>query len=135
MVDMKLFPKDALSVVGVWAQHDYPEWFPDVNIINFLEKGVTNYKQSGKYILGVFDPNLNFAENYKQDGSRIAFTGANPDVDRPRITSVPYYGVLSADGKILYVDAYAFSTARISTSLSTFPWYGPKDTTPWLIRQ
>jgi len=135
MVDMKLFPKDAPSIVGNWAQPDHPEWFPDVNVIRFLATGTTNYFQNGKFILAAFDPPTNYAQNYKQDGSRIIFSGVNPDVAAPLITHIPYYGVLSTDGKILYVDAYEFSAARISTALSTFPWYGPKGTTPWLIRQ
>lgn len=135
MVDMKLFPKDAPSIVGVWSQPEHPDWFPDVNEILFLTKGSTNYKQSGKYILSVLDPPLNYAENYKQDGSRILFSGVNPDVAAPRVTAIPYYGVLSSDGKILYVDAYEFGSARITTSISTFEWYGPRGATPWLIRQ
>lgn len=135
MADMKLFPKDAPSIVGAWAQPDHPEWFPDVNVIYFVASGVTNYKQNGKFILGSFEPPTNYAQIFKQDGSRIIFFGVNPDVAAPLITYIPYYGVLSSDGKILYVDAYEFSAAHISTSLSTFPWYGPRGTTPWLIRQ
>ncbi len=135
MVDMKLFPKDAPSVVGVWAQPEHPGWFPDVNVIYFLDRGVTNYKQNGEFILFAFDPALNFAEKFKQDGSRITFWGVNPVVTANKITSIPYYGVLSADGKILYVDAYEFSAVRITTSLSTSEGYGPRGMTPWLIRQ
>lgn len=135
MVDMKLFPKDAPSIVGNWAQPQHPDWFPDVNLIRFLSTGVTNYFQNGKFILGAFEPPTNYAQIYKQDGSRIIFSGVNPDVAAPLITHIPYYGVLSADGKILYVDAYDFGGARITTSLSTFEWYGPKGVTPWLIRQ
>ncbi|WP_316809295.1 hypothetical protein [Pedobacter agri] len=52
-----------------------------------------------------------------------------------QIYVVPYYGVLSADGNTLYIDAYDFNGARITTSLSTFEWYGPKGVTPWLKRQ
>ncbi|MDQ1142865.1 hypothetical protein [Pedobacter agri] len=51
------------------------------------------------------------------------------------LTYIPYYGVLSSDGTILYVDAYDFQGARITTSLSTIPWNGPRGVTPWLIRQ
>jgi hypothetical protein len=120
---------DHLFLQNLWQ--NLPSIIPDVNVIFFLEKGTTNYKQSGKYILGGFDPPVNFAENYKQDGSRITFSGVNPIVTPNRITSVPYYGVLSSDEKILHVDAYELSTARITTSISTFP----KGTSPSLIRQ
>lgn len=135
MVDMKLYPKDSYNIKGTWEQPDHPEWFPDVNTIIFLSNGTTNYFQARKFVLGAFDPPVNFALNYKQDGSRITFAGVNPDVAAPLITTIPYYGVLSSDGKILYVDAYEFLGARITTSLSTFEWYGPRGATPWLIRQ
>ncbi|WP_345951590.1 hypothetical protein ABDD95_09180 [Mucilaginibacter sp. PAMB04274] len=135
MVDMKLFSKDAPGIVGVWSQPQHPDWFPDVNVIAFDKNGQTTYNQGGKPVYYVYDDKIFWKENYKQDGSRITFTGVNPDVAKPLITSIPYYGVLSSDGKILYVDAYEFSAARISTALSTFPWYGPKGVTPWLIRQ
>ena len=70
---------------------------------------------------------------YKRDGSRGTFYGANP-ID-PKIYVIPYYGVLSADGNTLYVDAYDFIGDRITTSLSTFEWYGFKGVTPWLVGQ
>lgn len=133
MVDMKLSPKTAPGIVGTWAQPDHPEWFPDVNIIVFLTQGITNYFQSGKPVYFSYNDGVHFQREYKQDGSRITFSGANP-VD-PKIYVVPYYGVLSADGNTLYIDAYDFIGARITTSLSTFEWYGPKGVTPWLKRQ
>ena len=135
MVDMKLFPKDAPSIVGVWSQPQHPDWFPDVNVIAFDKNGQTNYTQGGKPVYYVYDDKILWRENYKQDGSRIRFAGINPDVAAPLVTIIPYYGVLSSDGKILYVDAYDFAGARITTTLSTFEWYGPKRVTPWLIRQ
>ncbi|GAB3921550.1 hypothetical protein [Mucilaginibacter myungsuensis] len=135
MVDMKLFPKDAPSIVGVWSQPQHPDWFPDVNVIAFDKNGQTNYTQGGKPVYYVYDDKILWRENYKQDGSRLRFAGINPDVAAPLVTIIPYYGVLSSDGKILYVDAYDFAGARITTTLSTFEWYGPKRVTPWLIKQ
>jgi len=136
MVDMKLYPKTSYSIVGTWAQPAHPDWFPDVNTIRFnSQPATTNYIQSGKYIYYSYDDGVYWAENYKQEGSRIIFVGINPTVAAPLITSIPYYGVISADGKTLYVDAYDFAGARITTSLSTFEWYGPKGATPWLQRQ
>ncbi|GAA4919268.1 hypothetical protein [Mucilaginibacter defluvii] len=135
MVDMKLFSKDAPGIVGVWSQPQHPDWFPDVNVIAFDKNGQTNYNQGGKPVYYVYDDKILWKENYKQDGSRITFSGINPDVAAPLVTIIPYYGVLSSDGKILYVDAYDFRGSRITTSLSTFEWYGPKGVTPWLIRQ
>ncbi|GAA4329201.1 hypothetical protein GCM10023149_33710 [Mucilaginibacter gynuensis] len=135
MVDMKLFPKDAPSVVGVWSQPEHPDWFPDVNIVAFEKSGQTNYNQGGKPVYYVYDEKVLWRENYKQDGSRITFAGVNPDIAEPLTANIPYYGVLSSDGKVLYVDAYDFGWARITTTLSTIEWYGPKRVTPWLIRQ
>lgn len=134
MVDMKLFPKAAPSIVGNWAQPDRPEWFPDVNAIAFNKQGQTNYFQSGKPVYLSYNDGIYFQREYKQDGSRITFSGANP-TDPIIIHVIPYYGVLSADGNILYVDAYDFVGARITTSFSTFEWYGPKGVTPWLKRK
>lgn len=135
MVDMKLFPKDAPSIVGIWAQPEHPDWFPDVNVITFAGNGKTTYDQGGKPVLYVYDEGVRWENIYKQDGSRITFYGANPVITPSFITSIPYYGVLSSDGKILYADAYEFAGARITTSFSTFPWNGPRGVTPWLIRQ
>ncbi|MFD0795145.1 hypothetical protein ACFQZX_16095 [Mucilaginibacter litoreus] len=138
MVDMKLFPKDAPSIVGTWEQPEHPEWFPDVNAIIFLNPsetipGQTIYTQNGKVIYATGDQSLLHRVNYKQDGSRITFYGAHPTLSE--IYDIPYYGVLSADGKTLYVDPYEFTAARITTTLSTFDWYGPKGKTPWLLRK
>jgi hypothetical protein len=133
MVDMKLFPKDAPSIVGNWAQPGHPEWFPDVNAITFFPQGITNYFQGGKPVFFSYDEGVYFQREYKQDGSRITYYGANP-MDG-KIYVIPYYGVLSADGNTLYMDAYDFIGARITTSLSTFEWYGPKGVTPWLVRR
>ncbi|GAA4312810.1 hypothetical protein GCM10023149_08320 [Mucilaginibacter gynuensis] len=133
MVDMKLFPKDAPSIVGNWGQPDHPEWFPDVNSTTFYTQGLTSYFSGGDPLYSVHDDGVIFKLNYKQDGSRILFSGANP-ID-PEIYVIPYYGVLSADGNTLYVDPYEFTAARITTSLSTFEWYGPKGVTPWLLRK
>lgn len=133
MVDMKLFPKDAPSVVGTWEQPDHPQWFPDVNAIIFYTQGTTNYFQSGNPVYIVHDDGILHQSPYKQDGSRITFYGAHPTLSE--IYNIPYYGVLSADGKTLYVDPYEFTAARITTTLSTFDWYGPKGKTPWLIKK
>jgi len=133
MVDMKLYPKDTYNIVGIWAQPEHPQWFPDVNVIKFFSpEGWTNYIQNGIPVLTRVDSKLLW-EYYKQDGSRITFAGIDPS--EPIIKTIPYYGVLSADGKILYVDAYDFASARLTASLSTFDTYGPKGVTPWLLRQ
>jgi len=133
MVDMKLFPKNAPSIVGSWGQPKHPEWFPDVNVTSFQKQGITNYYQSGKPLYLEFASGVLFQSEYIQDGSRITFYGAH--LIDPQIYNIPYYGVLSADGNTLYVDPYEFTGARITTSLSTFEWYGPKGATPWLLRQ
>ncbi|MCK7554963.1 hypothetical protein MKQ70_08065 [Chitinophaga sedimenti] len=135
MVDMKLYPKESYGIVGIWAQPEHPQWFADVNVIKFFSpEGYTNYIQSGIPLIGTSsDMGGMLSPTYKQDGSRLTFAGVDPSELPVKI--IPYYGVLSADGNILYVDAYEFSRARLTASQSTFEYYGPRGVTPWLIRQ
>jgi hypothetical protein len=132
-VDMKLFPKDAPSIVGAWAQPDHPRWFPNVNVTKFYPEGWTNYVQDGRVVMYSHDQNMMLKQNYKQDGSRITFFGVNPTQNEYMI--IPYYGVLSADGKMLYVDAYDFTGARITSPWDISSANGPKGATPTLMRQ
>lgn|GEM_PF-1457511 len=106
MVDMKLFPINAPSIVGLWAQPEHPDWFPDVNAITFEKAGTTTYNQGGKPVYFIYDDKVLYRQSYKQDGSRISFFGVNPVVMPNMLTYIPYYGVLSSGGTILYVDAY-----------------------------
>ncbi|WP_276482294.1 hypothetical protein [Paraflavitalea pollutisoli] len=131
---MKLFPKTSPSMVGTWAQPTQPGWYPDVNATVFFTQGTTNYFQGGKPVYFSYDDGVFFTERYKQDGSRITFAGVNTTTEPPKIWIIPYYGVLTADGKTLYVDSYE-SIARLPSSFSTFDWNGPKGVTPSLLRQ
>jgi hypothetical protein len=136
MVDMKLYPKTSHSIVGAWSQPANIGWFPDVNAIAFDKQGHTTYTQGGKLVMSSSDPlDTNpWKHNYKQDGSRITFSGINTSA-WPEVYIIPYYGVISADGKTLYLDSYDFSSARLTSSFSTFEWNGPKGVTPWLLRE
>ncbi|UYQ94797.1 hypothetical protein MKQ68_06790 [Chitinophaga horti] len=136
MVDMKLYPKTSHSIVGNWSQPANIGWFPDVNAISFDKNGQTTYTQGGKPIMATADPTdpSRFKLNYKQDGSRITFSGINITA-WPEVFIIPYYGVISADGKTLYLDSYDFSAASLTSSFSTFEWNGPKGVTPWLLRE
>jgi hypothetical protein len=131
---MKFFPKTAPSMVGTWAQPTQPGWYPDVNAMIFYTQGTTNYFQGGKPVYYSYDDGVLFAERYKQDGSRITFAGVNTVTEPSKIWIIPYYGVLTADGKTLYLDSYE-SIARLPSSFSTFDWNGPKGVTPSLLRQ
>jgi hypothetical protein len=133
LVDMKLYPKKSYNIVSEWALPEHPQWFPDINRIKFYPSGQTQYVQYGKPVMYSYDANIPWKENYKQDGSRITFAGVNPSQEPYSI--IPYYGVISADGDTLYVDAYSFTGSRLPSIFSDYNPYGPAKVTPWLIRQ
>ncbi|RYY59221.1 MAG: hypothetical protein EOO05_13935 [Chitinophagaceae bacterium] len=134
---LPLAPKDVKSVVSNWAQPEHPDWYPDVNAIGFFPNKFAEYARYGDPVLGTpLDPdhNENLRLPYTQDGTRILFSGVR-DEQAPLVRIlIPYYGVLSADGNTIYLDALEYTYSRLPYSFSSFDYYGPQGVTPSLKR-
>ncbi|RYY52282.1 MAG: hypothetical protein EOO09_21860 [Chitinophagaceae bacterium] len=135
---LPLAPKDVKSVVGVWSQPAEPGWYPDVNAILFGGDKFAQYERYGQPVLGTpLDPDNNQTLHipYTQDGTRILFSGVRDEQAPLSRFLIPYYGVLSADGNTLYLDALVYTYSRLPYSFQSFEYYGPKGITPTLKRK
>lgn len=135
---LKLFPGTPVSVGGTWTGDSvavgggfYSYYYPDVSTFSFFvdttkgASGTTGYLRNGlpyPYGVGVTPT---YAK-YWQYGSRVYFYGLNEIY----AYLIPYFGVLSADGKTMYVDTQDFSSARLPVPFQTNDTYGPADVTP-----
>lgn len=137
MNQLPLAPTEVKKVVGTWEKTGQPGWYPDVNATMFLNDGFALYYTNGDPVMSSFDPtDVNRLRlKYTQDGTRITFSGTRLEPGSPpQRYFIPYYGVLSADGNTLYVDALEYTYARLPSSFQTFDWNGPKGITPNLQR-
>jgi len=135
---LPIAPKDVKSVVSNWSQPTQPGWYPDVNAIGFFPDKFAEYARYGDPVLGTpLDPdhNDNLRLPYTQDGTRILFTGVRDEQAPMTRFLIPYYGVLSADGNTMYLDALDYTYSRLPYSFQTFEYYGPKGITPTLKRK
>lgn len=134
---LKLFPATPVSIAGSWSTTsvnigggfvDY--YYPDVATFAFFTDSTTSYDRNGlAYPNGPGTTPLK--AKYWQVGSRVYFYGLNENYAR----LIPYFGVLSADGKTMYVDTQDFSAARLPVPFQTNDEYGPADVTPSIEKQ
>jgi hypothetical protein len=134
-VGLKLFPTTSPSVVGNWSTDSVPVgggylsyWYPDVATFSFFPDSTTEYLRDGSSypigLAGQITPPL--AAKFWHIGSRVYFYGLNEIYNY----LIPYFGVLSADGKMMYVDTQDFSQARLPVPFQTSDYNGPANITP-----
>jgi hypothetical protein len=101
--------------------------YPDLNDFSFSSDGSrsTIYYRNGK-IVTFTDPTQVKQYVYYQFGSRVYFAGYNETTDK----LIPYFGVLSPDGKTIWADSRNHTDGRLPNYLQTHNWYGDAGTTP-----
>ncbi len=136
-VGLKLFPATPVSIAGSWSTTAVnvgggyvSYYYPDVATFAFYTDNTTSYDRDGlPYPNGPGTTPV--TAKYWQYGSRVYFYGLNETFAH----LVPYFGVLSADGKTMYVDTQDFSSARLPVPYETIDNYGPPDVTPTINKQ
>ena len=105
--------------------------YPDLATMSFNYDGTTSYIRNGTQIL---DGELNAPKalevNYAQYSSRVLFYGYNEE----QVKLVLYFGVLSADGNSMAVDARDHVLGRLPNYSQTIDWYGPPGETPIIYK-
>jgi hypothetical protein len=137
-VGLKLFPSTPVSVGGTWSGDSvavgsgfYSYYYPDVATFSFFvdttkgASGTTGYLRNGLPYPDGIGVQPTYAK-YWQYGSRVYFYGLNENYGY----LIPYFGVLSADGRMMYVDTQDFSSARLPVPFQTTDAYGPANVTP-----
>ena len=136
---LELCPKPIPSVEGTTWQTDrvvrlggslggYA--YPDINDFSFSSDGSrsTIYYRDGHIV--TFSPSI-LAEQYVyyQFGTRVYFAGYNESTD----VLIPYFGVLSADGKNIWADSRIHG--RLPNYIQSDNSYGDAGTTPTTHKQ
>lgn len=135
-MNMAPYPAGGHSVfaTGWKAKYNDGGAYPDVTWTEFVREGggdVTRYYRNGK-ILTNLDLKI-VTILYVQRGARVYFSGFNETIAPPGTlgTFVPYFGVLSPDGKEMGVHSIS-NNKRLPTWMSNA--YGPSGSTPVLVR-
>ncbi len=105
--------------------------FPDINGISFVENNKMTYFRNGKSI--TYTPPTQdqlLIEGYQQDGPLLYFAGYNEEQN----LIIQYFGVLSADGKIIFADTRNRINTRLPNYLQTIYWYGSPGITPFTTK-
>lgn len=125
IVDMKLFPTKAPSIVGTWSSA-----YADIEMMKFYPDSTTTHIHGGVALYIDVAKTALVTTAYHQDGSRLTFAGIN---ERNNNELLHYYGVLTADGKTIYTDSYDFSLSRLPSFGNS--GYGPNGVTPTIKKQ
>lgn len=127
---LKIFPTKAPTIAGNWntPQSSYP----DVAGMSFGTDSTTTYQYNGKTLTYGGDPTAVIHIAYHQNGGRVNFSGVN---ESQNDLIIPYYGVLTADGKAMYLDSYKFSSARLPSIYGGSEAYGTIGVTPSMQKQ
>jgi hypothetical protein len=126
---LKLFPAaNAPSVVGHWATPN--GYYPEVGMMSFGEDSTATYQRyDGKILTYPGDATQVIHIKFSQNGGRVIFSGINA---AQNYLIVPFYGVLTADGKSMFLDSYDFVNAELPYPSSTGT--GPVGVTPNMQR-
>lgn len=121
---LKLFPAQAPSVIGHWATPN--GYYPEVDNMSFGADSTAVYQRyDGAVITYPGDATQVIHIRWTQDGGRVTFSGINL---AENYLIVPFYGVLTADGKNMFLDSYDFVHADLPYPTSTGT--GPVGVTP-----
>jgi len=125
---LKLFPAQAPSVEGHWATPN--GYYFEVANMSFGADSTATYVFNGKTLVYGGDPTQVVHVKWSQDGGRVNFSGINLSLNE---LIVPYYGVLTADGKSMFMDSYDFLDAQLPYPGNSA--YGPVGVTPNMQKQ
>ena len=127
---LKLFPAaNAPSVVGHWATPN--GYYPEVGMMSFGEDSTATYQRyDGKILTYPGDATQVIHIRFNQNGGRVVFSGIRAEQN---YLIVPFYGVLTADGKSMFLDSYDFVNADLPYPNSILT--GPVGVTPNMQRK
>lgn len=127
--NLKLFPDKAPAVTGHWATPN--GYYPEVANMSFGEDGTAVYQGfDGKVLTYPGDATQVIHAKWTQDGGRVTFFGINA---AQNYAIIPFYGVLTPDGKTMFLDSYDFLHAELP--YPNQPAFGPIGATPNMQKQ